>query len=386
MSTIYINAFSTCSRLGMNRDETLKSLKSALPPRPDKDAQLAGGATTKVAALATDLPNDQSGETRTNQITAYLISQMQEEIAQTLAKYGSERVAGIIGTSTTGVEEAINPLDDRIKNGEWDDDYDFTNQELGDTAQFLKNSIGFTGPCHTVSTACTSGSKALAAAARFINAGLADAVICGGVDSLSRLTTNGFSALDSVSSQMCAPFSKNRCGINIGEGGALFIVSKDVGPWKLSGWGESSDAYHMSSPEPSGAGAELALNEAMSRANLKPENINFVHMHGTSTPLNDAMESTLVNRVFGPNMPCASTKGMTGHTLGAAGALQAAINIIALDEQIYPPHIYDGQWDDDLAPINLTSVQSQPDQPITATLSASYAFGGSNIALIIEKA
>ncbi len=385
MSDIYINAFSICSRLGMNREETLQSLNSKSPPRPDRVEELAGGLTTMVAPLSGALPSDLSSETRTNQITGYLLREMKQAIADTLAKHGADRVAGVIGTSTTGVEEAIGPLGQRVEKGVWAEGFEFSRQELGDTARYLQEQVGFTGPCHTVSTACTSGAKALAAAARFIHSGIADAVICGGVDSLSRLTTNGFSALDSVSPHACAPFSKNRCGINIGEGGALFIVSKHEGPWKLTGWGESSDAYHMSSPEPTGAGAELALKEAFERASISASDIDFVHMHGTATPLNDAMESTLVNRVFGTHTPCASSKGMTGHTLGAAGALQAAINMIALDAQILPPHVYDGQRDESLAQINLAPLQGKPEKPMRRMLSASYAFGGSNIAVIIEK-
>jgi len=386
MSKIFINAYSVCSRLGMNQKETLESLGSVAPPVPDETVELAGGSTTKVAALPKELPEVAGVTTRTNQLTAYLVSQMQNEIDGVLQKYGSNRVAGIIGTSTTGVEEAIDPLQKRIEDGDWDQSYRFSDQELGDTAEFLKAHIGFDGPCHTVSTACTSGSKALAAAARYLNAGIADAVICGGVDSLSRLTTNGFNALDSVSPDACTPFSKNRCGINIGEGGALFILTKDEGPWELTGWGESSDAYHMSSPEPSGAGAELAVREALQRADRKVEEVDFIHMHGTATPLNDAMESTLVNRIFGSDKPCASTKGMTGHTLGAAGAIQAAINILALDEQFYPPHVFDGEWDEELEKISLTKPQQKPNTQIKTILSSSYAFGGSNIALIIEKA
>lgn len=385
MIDIYINSFSTCSRLGMNKDEVCESLKSANPPRPDADVALVGDLTTKVARLSSELPEGLRGVTRTNKITDFLVGQMKEEIESVLSTYGAKRVAGVIGTSTCGVEEAIKPLADRLETGEWDPDYNFEQQEFGDTIGFLKKSTGFEGPGYAVSTACTSGAKAMSAAARLINAGVADVVICGGVDSISNLTTNGFSALSSVSDDICVPFSKNRRGINIGEGGALFIVSKARGPWKLSGWGESSDAYHMSSPEPSGAGAEIALMEAMRRAKVQPDEIDFVHMHGTSTQLNDVMEAKLVNRVFGPDKACASTKGMTGHTLGAAGAIQAAINIIALEEQILPPHVYDGQYDEELEKIGITSLQSKPEKPLKRMLSASYAFGGSNIALIIEK-
>lgn len=384
MSAIYINAMSMASRLGMSVAETRATLAGDQPPRPDQPFELLNGTSTVAAALPGEL-STKTGDTRTNQIQAHLLAEMSEELDALKARIAPDRIAVVVGTSTTGIEEGGEALKRKLGSGDWPAGFAFSNQELGDTAAFLAGLIGAKGPAWTVSTACTSGGKALAAAARLLNAGLADAVVCGGVDSLAALTLNGFAALDSVSPEACAPFSANRQGINIGEGGALFILSREAGPWRLTGWGESSDAYHMSSPHPEGEGAEVALQQAMLRAGLEASGVGFIHMHGTATPLNDQMESRLVNRLFGAETPCASTKGMTGHTLGAAGAIQAALNLMALDDQIYPPHVFDGAYDPDLPPVRLTQWKERADAALDTILSASYAFGGSNVALMFAR-
>ncbi len=385
MSTIFINAVSVASRIGMSMDQTRSVLAGSGMPRPDTPFDLINGVSTLAAGLPEPLATGLAGRTRTNRIQSHLLGGIADELDAMKATTPPDRIGVVIGTSTTGIEEGLTPLKSRLDSGQWDPDYEFSDQELGDTARFLADQIGALGPVWTVSTACTSGGKALASAARLLNAGLADAVVCGGVDSLAALTLNGFAALDSVSPTACAPFSANRCGINIGEGGALFILSHAPGPWRLAGWGESSDAYHMSSPQPDGEGAEIALQQAMQRAGVNVGQIGFIHLHGTATPLNDQMESRLVSRLFGPDTPCASTKGMTGHTLGAAGAVQGALNLMALDDQIYPPHVYDGEYDPELPTIRLTRPQERADQPVDHILSTSYAFGGSNVALVFAR-
>lgn len=385
MTPVFINDFSIVSRLGLTRDETRRNLTSAAPPRPDTQFAISERQSTVVAALPRELPSTAYGRTRTNQIASILLSQIDGSIQAMRARFPAQRIAGVIGTSTTGIEEAIAPLSERLETGNWNSDYRFSDQELGDTAMFLKSAVGLTGPCFSVSTACTSGSKALAAGARLIQSGIADTVVCGGVDSVSRLTTNGFAALDSVSPEPCLPFSVNRQGINIGEGGALFLLSNSPGPWRLEGWGESSDAYHLSSPDPSGAGAEIAVNAAFARAGVSAADIGFVHLHGTATLLNDAMEAALVDRVFGAETACASTKGMTGHTLGAAGALQLAVNLLAMEGGWYPPHVFDGACDPALAQIRLAALQEASERVVDRSICLSYAFGGSNVALIAAR-
>ncbi|WP_300379147.1 beta-ketoacyl synthase N-terminal-like domain-containing protein [Henriciella sp.] len=382
---IFINDFAAISRLGMSRRETEESLTSSEPPRPDTRSLLNGGQYTITAALPGPFPVGLNGRTRTNQIIAAMADRLQECCEDLLSHYPAKRIGVVLGTSTTGIEEAIAPLQSRLETGEWKNDFRFSDQELGDPANFLKEYLKLEGTSYTVSTACTSGMKSIISGARMIQTGIADAVICGGADSLSRLTTNGFSSLDSVSPEPCLPFSANRRGINIGEGGALFVLSRDPGPWRLAGWGESSDAHHISSPEPSGIAAEKAVRQAFEKARLDAGDIGFVHMHGTATKLNDMMEATLVNRVFGADVPAASTKGMTGHTLGAAGAVQLAINLIAMDCGIYPPHIYDDDWDSSLQPIRLTRKQEVAERSVEHTLACCYAFGGSNAVVVAGR-
>jgi 3-oxoacyl-[acyl-carrier-protein] synthase-1 len=236
-----------------------------------------------------------------------------------------------------------------------------------------------------VSTACTSGAKAIAAGGRLIRAGLCDAVVCGGVDTLCGLTLNGFASLEAVSSQVSRPFSVNRDGINIGEAVALFVLSAEPSRWRLAGWGESSDGYHVSAPDPTGAGAVLAARKALAAAGLTARDIGYVHLHGTGTRLNDPMEAGLINRLFGPELPASSTKPLTGHTLGAAGACQAAFCLMAMDRGRLPPHIWDHQADPALAPVRLV----EPGESAAALrycYSASYAFGGNNAALVLACA
>ncbi len=196
---------------------------------------------------------------------------------------------------------------------------------------------------------------------------------------------NGFDALDLVAETACLPFSANRSGINIGEGGGLFLLSAEPAEFELAGWGATTDAYHMSSPLPSGEQAERALREALDGAGCEPHDVDFVHLHGTATPMNDATEAALMKRLFGAATPLASTKGMTGHTLGAAGALQLAFNLIAMREGIYPPHVFDGHYDESLPALALTTPSMRAASPINVTMCANYAFGGSNAALLVRR-
>ncbi|MFS8063839.1 MAG: beta-ketoacyl synthase N-terminal-like domain-containing protein, partial [Luteimonas sp.] len=231
--------------------------------------------------------------------------------------------------------------------------------------------------------------KALASAARMINAGMADVVIAGGADSLCAFTIAGFRALESVSAARCNPFSANRCGINIGEGAALFLVSRDAGPVRLMGWGESSDAHHMSAPDPSGRGAIDVVRQALSRAGLRSGDVDYINLHGTATPQNDAMEAKVVAELFGPGVPASSTKPLTGHTLGAAGAIEAALAWLTLAENpsaCLPPHWWDGQADTALPPLHLVRPGETAARPPRHVLSQSFAFGGSNAAVLLGAA
>ncbi len=209
----------------------------------------------------------------------------------------------------------------------------------------------------------------------------------GGCDSLCELTVNGFDALESMSPDICQPFSANRNGINIGEGVALFLMLRDEASIRVLGVGESSDAYHMSAPEPEGKGAELAIRAALANAKIDPGQVGYINLHGTATAKNDEMESRVVNRVFGPDVSCSSTKSQIGHTLGAAGAQEIGLCWLLLDamndKRQLPEHLWDGMADPELATIGLTSKNVAWDQGVF--MSNSFAFGGSNVSVIIGR-
>ena len=248
---------------------------------------------------------------------------------------------------------------------------------MGSPSEFLKEYLDLQGPAYTISCACSSGAKALAAAKRLLENDLCDAVIAGGVDTICELTLRGFNSLELIDDKLCLPFSKNRQGLNIGEGGAFFLLTREKSKLQLCGSGESSDAYHHSSPQPEGKGAISAMQNALKDAELSASDIDYINLHGTGTKQNDAMEATAVNHIFGEKTYCSSTKPLTGHTLGAAGAIEAAFCCMTLTEQTSPYHHWDGESDPELALLNF----SNPSKPRYA-LSNSFAFGGNNCSLI----
>ncbi|MGZ4960458.1 MAG: beta-ketoacyl synthase N-terminal-like domain-containing protein, partial [Methylomonas sp.] len=243
------------------------------------------------------------------------------------------------------------------------------------------------GPAYTISTTCSSSANALASARRLLRLGVCDAVVVGGADALCGTTLQGFSSLAAVSSTHCNPFSKNRDGTIIGEGAALFLMSKRPSPIALLGVGASSDAYHISAPRPDGSGAFLAMQAALQDAGLPPEEINYINLHGTATPQNDAMESRAVGRLFGGNTPCGSSKPVTGHCLGAAGAIEAGLCWLLLSElnleKQLPPHLWDGEADPELEPLDFVPLANDGPNSLQYCLSNSFSFGGNNVSLLI---
>ena len=326
---------------------------------------------------------------RNNALLRMALQQIRPATDAAIQRHGAHRVAVIIGTSTSGIAEPERAMPFLQAKGAWPSDFHYAQSEMGAPSRFVALQSGARGPAWTISTACSSSAKALASAARLLRAGVVDAVIAGGADSLCAFTINGFSALESVSATRCNPFSRNRDGINIGEGAALFLVTREAGPVRLAGWGESSDAHHMSAPEPEGRGAIDAITQALVRAGIRPDEVGYVNLHGTATPQNDAMEARMMSRVFGAGTPCSSTKALTGHTLGAAGAIEAAIAWITLARnpgRHLPPHWWDGAVDPDLPAIHLVAPGTRALHAPRRVLSQSFAFGGSNAALVLEAA
>ena len=297
----------------------------------------------------------------------------------------------MLGTSTSGIDEASRGIAHYVQNQQFPSDYDYQQQELGAPATFLADWLNISGPAYVISTACTSSARALMSARRLLEMNLCDVVVCGGVDSLCKLTLNGFSALEAVSDEPCNPFSVNRKGINIGEAAVLFVMSRQPASTHsiaLLGAGASSDAHHISAPEPNGRGAIQAMHKALQQADIQASQIGYLNLHGTATQHNDAMESHAVTHVFPQGVPCSSTKPMTGHTLGAAGALEAAFCWLSLTHgNALAPHVWDGQADPVLPALNwVTLGQALALTPQRCLMSNSFAFGGNNVSLIIGDA
>ncbi|HEX7983214.1 MAG TPA: beta-ketoacyl-ACP synthase [Duganella sp.] len=329
---------------------------------------------------------------RNNALALAALAQIRPAVEEAVARHGADRVGVVIGTSTSGIGETEQAIRDYCANGVLPPDFVYDPQEMGSPAVMLAHELGLSGPAYVHSSACSSSAKAMASAARLIKMGLCDAVLTGGVDSLCAFTVAGFASLESVSDERCNPMSVNRHGINIGEGAALFLMSADAGDAgdvALLGWGESSDGHHMSAPDPAGGGARLAMTQALERAGLDAARIDYVNMHGTATPQNDAMESRVIEALFGPEVPVSSTKPFTGHTLGAAAAVEAALCWLAMQDDNpqgrLPPHLWDGAADPALPALNLVPTGAALGRPLRHVLSSSFAFGGSNAVLVLGR-
>lgn len=343
----------------------------------------------RVRAALPEIPTSLGlgAQSRNNRLLLAAVAQIADQIEAAKIRFGADRVAVVLGTSTSGVAEGEAAIAAFQRDGHVPAGFDYGQMEIGAPAPFLARFLGLLGPAYTVSTACTSGAKALASARHLLRLGLADAVIAGGVDSLCRLTVNGFAALESITAELTNPLSVNRRGINIGEAAAVFLLSREESPVQLIGIGESSDAHHMSAPEPEGRGAEMAMRAAFADAGLTPDDIAYLNLHATATLKNDEMESRVVARVFANGVPVSGTKPLTGHTLGAAGALEAAFCWLALTgDGRLPPHVWDGAADPVL-PVLATVLPGQRFSADKAriAMSNSFAFGGNNISLILGE-
>ncbi|KJH74271.1 MULTISPECIES: beta-ketoacyl-[acyl-carrier-protein] synthase family protein [unclassified Pseudomonas] len=396
--TAYLNALGVICALGRGKEEVSRNLFAGDCSGMRDEAGWIVDRTVPVAAVRGDLvaiPVELSEQaSRNNQLLLEAALQIREDIDQAIATYGRHRIGVVLGTSTSGIDEASRGLAHYIREEVFPADYNYQQQELGAPANFLADWLQTSGPAYVISTACTSSARALMSAQRLLNMGLCDAVLCGGVDSLCKLTLNGFSALEAVSGQRCNPFSVNRNGINIGEAAVLFLMTRQPGgspSIALLGSGASSDAHHISAPEPAGRGALQAMRKALDRANLQPSQIAYLNLHGTATQHNDSMESLAVTTLFPDGVPCSSTKPLTGHTLGAAGALEAAFCWLSLCkdnlQHAMAPHVWDGQPDPDLPPLNwVTRTDRLSSIAPRYLMSNSFAFGGNNVSLIIGDA
>lgn len=313
-----------------------------------------------------------------------------EAVQDAAARLGKARVGVFLGTSTSGIlqtEQAYRRRDPAT--GALPSDFVYeTTHNTHSVSNFVRAWFGLEGPSATVCTACSSSAKAFASARRMIEAGLIDAAVVGGVDSLCLTTLYGFNSLELCAPHPCRPFDAERKGISIGEAAAFVLLERtpaslDADAVLLLGVGESSDAYHMSSPHPEGRGARLAMAAALASANLNPDDIDYINLHGTATPSNDAAEGRAVLDLFGDRVPCSSTKGATGHTLGAAGAVEAVIAALALQHDFLPGGVNTQQLDPELP---LHYLLENRTQPVRRVLSNSFGFGGTNCSLVLGHA
>lgn len=382
----YVSAVGAVSALGQGLDVIAPRLFGGdtfgmvlengwLPNRPARIGRVPG----KLPEVSS--PGHRS---HNNRLLLAALGQIADTVEDVLARFGRNRVAIVVGTSTSGIAEGETAIAALRHHGALPADFAYTQQEIGAPAPFLAKHLGVTGPAYTVSTACTSGAKAIAAARRLLRLGIADAVIAGSADSLCKLTVNGFTALESTTAEHCNPMSRNRRGINIGEGAALFVLTREPAAWAILGVGESSDAYHISAPDPSGAGAETAMRAALADADVNPSEVSYVNLHATATVKNDEMESRVMARIFPDGVAASGTKPLTGHALGAAGALELAFCWLSLRDGRLPPHVWDGEADPGLPRLNLVASGNHFSRTgRRLCMSNSFAFGGNNISLII---
>ena len=303
-------------------------------------------------------------------------------VEQAKARWGSHRVAVLLGTSTSGLLQTELAYRERDASGALPAGFDYERtQNTQSLGAFVAQALGLHGPAWVVSTACSSSAKVFGSAARLIEAGLVDAAVVGGVDSLCLSTLYGFNSLELLSAQICRPWDAARDGLSIGEAAAFALVERtsEAPQGWLLGVGESNDGHHMSTPHPEGAGAIAAMRAALTDAALQPADIGYINLHGTATPSNDAAEDHAVGSVFGSATPCSSTKGATGHTLGAAGAVEAVIALLALRHGLLPAGLNVTQPDPAL---KLDYLRSNRHAPLRAVLSNSFGFGGSNASLV----
>ncbi|WP_295800253.1 beta-ketoacyl-ACP synthase [uncultured Microbulbifer sp.] len=386
MPDYYLNHMSLTCALGTGTDADAEALAQRLF-RGDTSGMRQGSPWlgpdhSRFGAVGMELPQVPEHlleyDCRNNRLAQQVVSGLREPLQSLIERVGAARIGVVMGTSTSGIASGEQRL---ASPGQKNYRYRYQ-QQMAALAEYVARYLQLDGPRLTVSTACSSSANAFASARRLLAMDVCDAVVVGGVDTLCGMTVTGFNGLGALSAGHTSPFSADRDGINLGEAGAVFIMSREPGPVRLCGVAASSDAHHMSAPDPEGRGAEAAMAGALKDAGLQPADISYLNLHGTGTPQNDIMEALAVSRLLGEATPCSSTKPMTGHTLGAAGALEAAFCWLALSRGQLPPHCNGSDRDPALPPINLVRTGDTASAP-RFVMSNSFAFGGSNCSLIL---
>ena len=400
MNSLWLSRFTATSSIGQGLEQTLSALRegrSGLAPCNFDTAELATFIGEVSGLDAVHFPAHLSDyDCRNNRLALLGLTQdgFADAVCAAIGKYGNSRVGLFLGTSTSGIFEtelAYRRRDPVTGALPAEFNYRGTHNPFS-VAAFVRDYFGLTGPAVVVSSACSSSAKVFSSARRMLATGLIDAAVVGGVDSLCLTTLYGFNSLGLISDQPCRPFDVARNGISIGEAAAFALLEHapenlDANAVLLLGVGESSDAYHMSSPHPEGLGARMAMQAALHMAALDPDAIDYINLHGTATSNNDAAEDAAVFAIFGSNgmcsTPCSSTKGATGHTLGAAGSMEAVICALALQNNLVPAGLNTRSLDPAL---HVDYVLENREQRVSRALSNSFGFGGTNCSLIFGKA
>jgi 3-oxoacyl-[acyl-carrier-protein] synthase-1 len=396
MRPLLLRKFTATSCIGKGLAATLESLleqRSGLKGCQFETVDIATHIGEVAGVDDERLPeNLHKFECRNNRLAELALRQdgFFEAVEQAAERWGRRRVGVFLGTSTAGILQTELAYRERDPiSGALPSSFEYSSTHNSfSVADYVRRRCRLDGPAVAVSCACASSAKVFGSARRMIEAGLIDAALVGGVDSLCLTTLYGFHSLQLSSPTPCRPFDVARDGISIGEAAAFAILERvpdrvDGDSVLLLGIGESSDAYHMSAPHPEGLGARRAMQAALNSAGLEPADIDYINLHGTGTPSNDRSESHAVTSVFGPTTPCSSTKGATGHTLGAAGALEAVISTLAITHGLMPGGVHTTKID----PI-LTAhyIRDNRRAPIMRVLSNSFGFGGTNCSLILGRA
>ncbi len=395
MQPLVISHFTLANSLGLGASATLDALRlrrSGLAPCVFEDVNLET-YIAKVGALdGGRVRSDLSDyDCRNNRLAQLCLEQdgFTDAVAAAKKKYGASRIGLFLGTSTSGIlqtELAYRRLDPQT--GALPPDFHYAEtQNSYSLAGFVSRYLGVGGPSFVVSSACSSSAKVFANAARMMDAGVCDAAVVGGVDSLCLSTLYGFNSLGLVSRFPCRPYDAERDGISIGEGAGFVLIERaeaagSPSAMYLLGVGESSDAYHMSTPHPEGLGAKMAMQRALASAGLRPQEIDYINLHGTATKSNDASEGKAVADVFGDQVPCSSTKGWTGHLLGAAGITEAVIAMQAVEHGFIPGSVNTQHVDPAMA---IDYRIENAGGEVTRVLSNSFGFGGSNCSLVVGR-
>lgn len=388
--SLAVTAYTIQNALGAGRDASLQALREnrgGLRPCDLPNVGLTTWIGRVEGVEQAPLPDELSvWECRNNRLAwmALQLDGFRGHIDDVIGRYGAHRIGLFLGTSTSGIastEAAYAEMDQQeghLPNGF---SIDYTHN-IFSLVGMVREALKLRGPALSISTACSSSAKVFAAAWRYIQAGLCEAAVVGGVDSLCLTTLYGFNSLELVSNEPCRPWDSERRGISIGEAaGFVLLEPAPTGRpgCRLLGYGESSDAYHMSTPRPDGIGAAEAMGKALRHARLNAADVDYINLHGTATPSNDDAEDKAVLAVFGNETPCSSTKGWIGHTLGAAGICEAIFSLIFLEEGFVAPSLNTRQIDDKL---HAGILLERSDQAPRRVLSNSFGFGGNNCSLL----